>query len=71
MSYRMGMRHTGSRINEFGRGSDGRLVEIRGRPLARVGNQAGHWLMLEAPEKFNALLLDYLKQEFPQEARHK
>lgn len=27
----------------------------------RVGGHAGHWLMLSAPEKLNALLLDYLK----------
>jgi pimeloyl-ACP methyl ester carboxylesterase len=27
----------------------------------RIGGHAGHWLMLSAPEKFNALLLDYLK----------
>lgn len=29
----------------------------------RLGDRAGHWLMLNAPEKFNALLLDYLRQE--------
>ena len=32
----------------------------------RIGNKAGHWLMLSAPEKFNALLLDYLHQELPE-----
>jgi pimeloyl-ACP methyl ester carboxylesterase len=29
----------------------------------RLGDRAGHWLMLSAPEKFNALLLDYLHQK--------
>jgi pimeloyl-ACP methyl ester carboxylesterase len=29
----------------------------------RMGEKCGHWVMLTAPEKFNALLLDYLKQD--------
>ena len=29
---------------------------------ARIGDRSGHWCMLSAPEKFNMLLLDYLKQ---------
>lgn len=29
----------------------------------RIGSRAGHWLMLSAPDKFNALLLDYLSQD--------
>jgi pimeloyl-ACP methyl ester carboxylesterase len=29
----------------------------------RIGEKGGHWVMLTAPEKFNALLLDYLKQD--------
>jgi pimeloyl-ACP methyl ester carboxylesterase len=29
----------------------------------RIGDRAGHWLMLSAPEKFNALLLDYLQAD--------
>jgi pimeloyl-ACP methyl ester carboxylesterase len=31
----------------------------------RIGNKAGHWLMLSAPEQLNPLLLDYLYQELP------
>ena len=27
----------------------------------RIGNKAGHWLMLSNPEQFNPILLDYLK----------
>ena len=27
----------------------------------RIGDRSGHWLMLSAPDKFNAVLLDYLK----------
>jgi pimeloyl-ACP methyl ester carboxylesterase len=37
----------------------------------RIGDQAGHWLMLSAPEKFNALLLDYLKQALREEKKAK
>jgi len=33
----------------------------------RVGDHAGHWLMLSTPEKVNALLLDYLKQDLRRE----
>ena len=29
----------------------------------RIGNRAGHWLMLSAANEFNAMLSDYLKQE--------
>jgi pimeloyl-ACP methyl ester carboxylesterase len=29
----------------------------------RIEEKCGHWVMLTAPEKFNALLLDYLKQD--------
>jgi pimeloyl-ACP methyl ester carboxylesterase len=36
----------------------------------RIGDRAGHWLMLSAPEKFNALLLDYLRQEVHEESRN-
>jgi pimeloyl-ACP methyl ester carboxylesterase len=28
-----------------------------------MGEQCGHWLMLSAREKFNTLLLDYMKQD--------
>ena len=27
----------------------------------RIGDRSGHWLMLSAPDKFNAVLLDFLK----------
>jgi pimeloyl-ACP methyl ester carboxylesterase len=37
----------------------------------RVGDEAGHWLMLSAPEKFNSLLLDYFKREVREEGRAK
>jgi len=29
----------------------------------RIGEQSGHWLMLSATDKFNAVLLDYLKAD--------
>jgi pimeloyl-ACP methyl ester carboxylesterase len=29
----------------------------------RIGDRSGHWLMLSAPDKFNAVLLDYLKAD--------
>jgi pimeloyl-ACP methyl ester carboxylesterase len=32
----------------------------------RMGEKCGHWVMLSVPEKFNALLLDYLKQDLHQ-----
>jgi len=36
----------------------------------RIGDRAGHWLMLSAPEKFNVLLLDYLNQELHSTGEH-
>jgi pimeloyl-ACP methyl ester carboxylesterase len=29
----------------------------------RIGDRSGHWLMLSVPDKFNAVLLDYLKAD--------
>jgi len=37
----------------------------------RIGDKCGHWLMLSAPEKLNALLLDYLKQELSKKGGNK
>ena len=35
----------------------------------RIGDRSGHWLMLSAPDKFNAVLLDYLKADVGTKAR--